>query len=148
MARERQFGGMVETFHRGRLAGHPIYRRDDGRMDEAHLEGYFAEYRLERTRPTGGRARLGIGSRRRSNRAVNPRPGTSDARRRPQLRGNTELARDRGLDRAAVADTTDLDLRTGFDTMLAVGKRLTLGRSRVDFRRILEEPARVTNPRD
>ncbi|MDL5362874.1 bifunctional 2-polyprenyl-6-hydroxyphenol methylase/3-demethylubiquinol 3-O-methyltransferase UbiG [Halalkalicoccus sp. NIPERK01] len=38
------FGRMVEDFHRDRSTERPVYRRDDGRVSEAHLEGYFADY--------------------------------------------------------------------------------------------------------
>lgn len=144
------FGRMVEAFHRGRLAEHPIYRRDDGRVDEAHLEGYFAEYddwsELDRRmveRVSGTVLDVGCGAGRTALWTQDRGRPTLGIDRSP---GAIRVARDRGLDRAAVADMTDLGLRTGFDTVLVIGKQLTLGRSRADFRRTLEELARVTNP--
>lgn len=141
---------MVEDFHRGRLAERPIYRRDDGRMSEAHLAGYFAEYdawseldrrMVERVSRTvldvgcgAGRTALWTQERGHPTVGVDRSPGA------------IRVARHRGLARGVVADLTTLGLRTGFDTVLAVGKQLCLGRSRADLRGTLAELARVTNP--
>jgi SAM-dependent methyltransferase len=144
------FGRMVEAFHEDRLAERPVYRRDDGRVSEAHLEGYFAGYEewsaLDRwmvERVSGSVLDVGCG--------VGRTALWTQERGRPTLGvdrspGAVRVARERGLERAVVSDLTDLGLRTGFDTALVVGKQLCLGRSRSDLRRTLTELARVVEP--
>ncbi|WP_066379959.1 class I SAM-dependent methyltransferase [Halalkalicoccus paucihalophilus] len=144
------FGRMVEDFHHGRLVERPVYRRDDGHVSEAHLAGYFADYNdwsdLEKRmaeRVSGSVLDVGCGVGRTTLWARREGHAVCGVDRSP---GAIRVARERGIERAAVGDMTALGIDTGFDTVLVVGKQLGLGRSRAALRGTLAELARVTEP--
>jgi SAM-dependent methyltransferase len=144
------FGRMVEDRYHDRLVERPVYRRDDGQVSEAHLEGYFAPYpewsELDRRtveHVSGSVLDAGCGVGRTALWAQREGHEVVGVDRSP---GAVWVARDRGLDRVAVADLTDLGVRARFDTLLVLGKQLGLGRSGTDLRENLLELARVTEP--
>lgn len=141
------FGRMVEDVHNERLAERPIYRRDDEHVSEAHSTGYFAAYdewgdldRRMAEHVSGSVLDVGCGVGRTALWAVSEGHEVIGIDRSP---GAIRVARDRGVERALVADMTDLGLNGTFDTVLVVGKQLGLGRSRAALRGTLSELARV-----
>lgn len=144
------FGRMAEDFHRGSLAERPVYRRDDGHVSEAHLEGYFADYgewsglegrMVEEV--AGSVLDLGCGVGRTALWAQGEGHDVVGIDRSP---GAVRVARERGVERAVVGDLTEPPLRGGFGTLLVVGKQLGLGRSRAALEGTLSELARLAAP--
>lgn len=144
------FGRMVEDFHRDRLAERPVYRRDDGRVSEAHLEGYFADYdgwsdlekrMVEAASGSVLDAGCGVGRT-----ALWARAAGHDVLGIDRSPGAIRVARKRGVERALVADMTDPGCRDRFDTVLVIGKQLGLGRSRAALEGTLVGLARLTKP--
>lgn len=144
------FGRMVEDFRNGRLAERPIYRRDDGHVSEAHLEGYFAGYdgwsNLDQwmvEHVSGSVLDAGCGVGRTALWAASEGHGVIGIDRSP---GAIRVARERDIECALVADMTDLALSEEFDTVLVVGKQLGVGRSRAALEGTLSELGRITKP--
>ncbi|WP_122090780.1 class I SAM-dependent methyltransferase [Halalkalicoccus subterraneus] len=144
------FGRMVEDYRKDRLAERSVYRRDDGHVSEAHLEGYFADYddwsELDRwmvERVSGSVLDLGCGVGRTALWAQERGHATVGIDRSP---GAIRVVRERGVERALIGDLGDPPLRTGFDTLLVIGQQLGLGRSRAALEGTLSELARVTEP--
>lgn len=144
------FGRMVEDFHHERLIEQPVYRRDDGQVSEAHLEGYFADYEgwsgLEKRmveHVSGSVLDLGCGAGRIALWAQGRGHAVVGLDRSPAA---VRVARERGVGRAAVGDLTEPPLRGGFETLLVVGKQLGLGRSRAALEGTLSELARLAEP--
>lgn len=144
------FGRMVQDFHHERLVERPVYRRDDGKVSEAHLEGYFADYEewsdLDRRlveEVAGSVLDLGCGVGRTASWVQGRGHDVLGIDRSP---GAVRVARERGVERALVGDLADLPIRDGFDTLLVVGKQLALGRSRASLRGTLVELSRLAEP--
>lgn len=144
------FGRMVEDCHHERLVERPVYRRDDGQVSEAHLEGYFADYEewsgLEKRmveHVSGSVLELGCGAGRIALWAQGQGHAVLGVDRSP---GAVRVARERGVERALVADMATLPVDGGFDTLLVVGQQLGLGRSRAALEGTLSGLARVAKP--
>ncbi|MFC6905430.1 class I SAM-dependent methyltransferase [Halalkalicoccus tibetensis] len=144
------FGRMVEDFHHERLVERPVYRRDEGQVSEAHLEGYFADYGewsdLEKRMveaAAGSVLDLGCGAGRTALWAQDRGHEVLGVDRSP---GAIRVARERGVERAVVGDLTEPPLDGEFGTLLVVGKQLGLGRSRATLENTLSELARLAAP--
>lgn len=145
------FGTMVRDYYRDALAERPRYRRDDGDVTDAHLEGYFeppdAWSPAERAlldRVDGlvfdagcgvGRHALALQHRGRDVLAVDRSPGA------------VAVARDRGVESVAVGDLTAPPLGPStVDSAVVLGKQLGLGASLSALRATLDGLATAVRP--
>lgn len=139
------FGRLLTDHHEGHVSGTPVYRRDDDEVTEAHLAWYFADpetwdasaHRLLDA-VEGRVVDVGCGAGRE---ALELRTRGHDVVAVDRSPGAVRVARDRGVDRVAVADlfslpfvggstagdADDADDAPPFDTALFDGHQFTLG---------------------
>lgn len=144
------YGELVfDAFH-DQLAGTPRYRRDDDHVTEAHVDAYFTD--PESWSPTF-RDRLDAFE----GRLLDVGCGPGKHARYCQSNGATVLAIDRspgaiavarewGVDHAAVMDMHDVAVLDGFDGAYALGKQLAVGDSLDALRATLDTLAAAVRP--
>jgi len=152
-ARERSgpFGRMVWDYHEGDLAEQPRHRRDDGEESEAPLGWYFSDHEdwpeVEHTAFADVRGRVldaGCGAGRTALWLQKQGYDVVGVDRSP---GAVAVARDRGVENAAVGDMGDPGLfEDSFETVLVAGQQVGVAGGRDGVRELLDAFAELTGP--